>query len=133
MNKKLRLSYITDRLLHLTPQQKAAIEVLLNRFVEQRPTTQEYQTALDCLHVLGAVNIPRFRKGTTPFPETRPGYEVGEVVPTATFMAKHHLPPGLGLYSMYDSGGNCRVRNAAAIAWTLVWNCWPSHQVRDSV
>jgi hypothetical protein len=133
MNKNLRLSYIAGRLLHLTSQQKAAIETLLNRFQAQRPTPQEYETALNSLHVLGAVSVPRFRKGTTPFPQTRPGYEVGEVVPSDKFEARHHLPPGLGLYSMYDSGGNCRVSSAAAIAWTAIWNCWPSRQVRDSV
>jgi hypothetical protein len=121
-----RRRYLTMRFLHLTEAQDAAIDALIQRFGDQRPEHHEYEKALTALGEVDGVKVPKFRIHTTPFKETVPGFHSGEVVPSAAFDARQHLPPGVGLYSMYDSGGNCRVSNAATIAWTLIWNCWPS-------
>jgi len=120
-----------NRLLHLTPAQTAALEALLQRFETRWPEPQEYEKALDMLREIDGVKVPKFRAHTTPFKETMPGYERGEVKPSLLFDGTKHLPPGLGLYSMYDSGGNHRVNNAAAIAWTLMWNFWMRDKSND--
>lgn len=118
------INQVSNRLpIKLSKEQETAILSEIAKF-QERPTPEEYSKVQKRL-----LNIPipipvNKRKPIIAIQNVVKGYEPGEVKLMPNFNPKQDLPEGWGLYSMYDSGGNHRVGNAAEIVWRSIWNNW---------
>lgn len=112
--------------IHLTPEQRTAILAAINRYSE-RPTFKQYETEQAVLLLVRIDPKPKL-KGIN---NTRPGYHANEIKLDAQFDALKDLPRGWATFSVYDSGGNHRIENAAVNVWRSVWNSWYSRGPRE--
>lgn len=73
----------------------------------------------------------RMKKTTGKCPKkiinTYPGYESGEVKLSKEFNVGD-IPPGFGLYCMYDSGSNYKIMNAGNMIITHLYNFWKENK-----
>jgi len=106
------------RHVNLNRAQYEALEGLLSRYTD-RPTFKEYvreeRVLLKIRATKPTANIPGTLPGTGekwPAPKVRLGAE------------EPQIPPGMGLISLGDSGGNTAVHNAASLLWMSWWNNW---------
>lgn len=115
---------VSDRLpIRLSPQQAEAIREIIEKSDAVRMEPSEYEVVHRKLK-----SIPIAKAGLKDIRNVKEGYEKNEVKLLPNFNAKTDIPEGYGLYSMYDSGSNHRMANAAEIAWTHIWNFWTNYK-----
>lgn len=101
--------------LHLTEAQLALLAEfqtgILTRSQAEYETFQKRMLAVS----------PQIKRGSM-YTNLIPGYEAGEVRPANNFDALRDLPAGVGVFSMWDGGGNHKVGSAGEIALRGSWN-----------
>lgn len=105
---------------HLTIEQRKAIQAAMARYPDRRPSAKEYETEQAVLRLVRVEYKPQRKT----IKNTRPGFAPSEVVLLSEFNALNDMPAGWSVYSMYDSGGNHKMENAAVNVWRRIWNAW---------
>lgn len=111
--------------IRLTIQQAQAINDEVAKAGKTRPDPGVYEQIHKRLLAV-PIPVPVDKRGAG-IENVRRGFEKHEVVPLPGFKPATDLPEGWGIYSMYDSGSNHKVDNAATIAWRHIWNFWTSY------
>jgi hypothetical protein len=106
---------------HLNSEQQRQLQAWLDRQTGKRTPSDEYIRENNKFAKIPTCKRPTARS----VGNCDPGFEARHVKPHTDFNARRDLPPGWAIVSMYDSGGNHSIRNAAQAMHTELWNFWP--------
>ena len=96
---------------------------LLREFIQtnnDRPTPDQYDAFQRRMGRL----TPKPKLRPRDIPNTRKGYNRGEVVPLDEFNADNDLPEGWAIVNCWDSGNNHGIEGAGVHLMRNIWNAW---------
>jgi hypothetical protein len=106
---------------HLNSEQQRQLQTWLDQQTGERTPSAEYIRENNKFAKIPTCKKPLAKSVGS----CEPGFEAQHVKPHVDFDARRDLPPGWAIGSVYDSGGNHSIRNAAQSLHTELWNFWP--------